>query len=403
MEDLSRKESRLEVMASHTITDLPDSVFVDILSLLPVKKAVATCLLFKGWSYIRMSLPSLDFDESNFSSVHCFLQYVDAVLRIRDDSETLKKFHLILRSKYSSEQLKKINKQITTALDSKPEHVEIYYHKAGNIEIPSCIFKCNTITVLKLRGVKVVATATNPYFVDLPSLKVLHLSNVTFLDHKFVYNLLYSCPSLQDLSLKYQYTHVVNGRWTVPINYASLRESMPAYASQYPFTLEERLKNLVSADVYKYPSTLQSLSNATTLRIDTIDYRTGYDIPIFYNLIRLELGYSNKWDITLLRHCLQKCPNLETLKIDEFNCIDPLERYVPQCVSSHLKEFHLRNYRGLEHEFELARFIMRHARFLEIISVRTHIWSAENSEKEIMLQRLSSCFISSENCRLLFE
>ncbi|KAK4268292.1 hypothetical protein QN277_024969 [Acacia crassicarpa] len=138
-------------MASHTnITDLPDSVFEVIISLLPVKKAVAICLLSKRWSHIRLSLPSLDFDEFNFSSVHCFLQYVDAVMRIRDDSETLKKFHLILKSKCSSEQLKKINTQINTALDSKPEHVEIYDHEACNIEIPSCIFKCNTITVLKL-------------------------------------------------------------------------------------------------------------------------------------------------------------------------------------------------------------------------------------------------------------
>ncbi|KAI9072968.1 hypothetical protein K1719_045060 [Acacia pycnantha] len=404
MEDLSRKKSRLEVMASHTITDLPDSVFVDILSLLPVKKAVATCLLSKGWSHIRLSLPSLDFDESNFSSVHCFLQYVDAVLRIRDDSETLKKFHLILRSKYSSEQLKKINTQINTALDSKPEHVELYDHKAWNNEIPSSIFKCNTITVLKLRGVEVVATATNPSFVDLPSLKVLYLSNVTFLNREFVYNLLYSCPSLQDLSLKYCYTHHADGRWrTVPINYASLRELMPAYSSQYPFTLGERLKNLVSADVYKYPFTLQSLSNARTLRIDTIGYSTRYVFPIFYNIIHLELRYYSDISYGAIFQCLQNCPKLQTLKINKFDLRGRgrLEGDIPQCLSSHLKEFHLGNYRGLENEFKLARFIMNHARFLDIISIRT--LAANSEEKEIMLQRLSSCFIRSANCKLLLE
>ncbi|KAK4268288.1 hypothetical protein QN277_024966 [Acacia crassicarpa] len=254
-------------MASHTnITDLPDPVFEEILSLLSLKEAVATCLSSKQWSHIRMSLPSLDFDESNFSSIHCFLQYVDTVMRLRDDSETLKKFHLILRSICSRKNLKKINTQINAALDSKPEHVEIYDHNACNNKIPSCIFKCNTITVLKLTGVQVMTTT--PSFVDLPSLKVLHLSNVIFSNPKFVYNLLYSCPSLQDLLLKYCFTPH-RGR-ILPINRESLRKSVPAYASQYPFSLEERLKNLVSADVYNYPFTLQSLSNARTLRIDTV-------------------------------------------------------------------------------------------------------------------------------------
>ncbi|KAK4268293.1 hypothetical protein QN277_024970 [Acacia crassicarpa] len=225
-------------MASHTnITDLPDSVFEVILSLVPVKKAVAICLLSKRWNHIRLSLPSLEFDESNFSSIHSFLQYVDTVMRLRDDSETLKKFHLILRSICSSENLKKINTQINAALDSKTEHVEIYDHNACNNEIPSCIFKCNTITVLKLTGVKV--TTTTPSFVDLPSLKVLHLSNVIFSNLEFVYNLLYSCPLLQDLSLKYCFAPHAVRDWIVPINEESLRNLVPAYASQYPFSLEE--------------------------------------------------------------------------------------------------------------------------------------------------------------------
>ncbi|KAI9107990.1 hypothetical protein K1719_020863 [Acacia pycnantha] len=307
-------------------------------------------------------------------------------------------------SKYSSEQLKKINTQINTALDSKPEHVELYDHKAWNNEIPSSIFKCNTITVLNLRGVEVVATATNPSFVDLPSLKVLYLSNVTFLNREFVYNLLYSCPSLQDFSLKYCYTHHADGRWrTVPINYASLRELMPAYSSQYPFTLGERLRNLVSADVYKYPFTLQSLSNARTLRIDTIGYSTRYVFPIFYNIIHLELRYYSDISYGAIFQCLQNCPKLQTLKINKFDLRGRgrLEGDVPQCLSSHLKEFHLGNYRGLENEFKLARFIMNHARFLDIISIRT--LAANSEEKEIMLQRLSSCFIRSANCKLLLE
>ncbi|XP_028806317.1 FBD-associated F-box protein At4g10400-like [Neltuma alba] len=260
-----------------------------------------------------------------------------------------------------------------------------------------CTWERATIRILKLNGVKV----TTPSFIHLPSLEVLHLSNVIFPNIQGVYNLLCGCPLLQDLSLKYCSAILIDGRSIVPIKEGSLRNLVSAHVYRYPFTLEERLKNLVLADVYRYPFTLRSLSNVTALRIDTIGFSSPLDIPKFYNLTHMEIRCCPGVSGTTLLECLRNCPKLETLKIDEFNSKEPSGNNVPQCVSSNLKEFHLGNYRGLHNEFELARFIMEEARVLKIISIRTN--SKANSEQEIMLKRLSSCNISSANCRLLFN
>ncbi|XP_028806278.1 F-box/FBD/LRR-repeat protein At5g56420-like [Neltuma alba] len=344
-------------MASDQISELPDSLFDHILSFLPTKQAITTCLSSKRWSHLRWSLPILDLDDFNFHSLHSFLQYADTIMSMRDHSETLRKFHLILRSTNGNVPRMKINTWINTAvLDSKVEHVEIYDKTLNkfNIEIPPRIFNCNTISILKLSGVKVAA----PSFIR--------------------------CPLLQDLALKFCGATDLGGYSVVPIN-------------------KGRLKNLVSADVYDYPFTLETLSNVTALRIDTIGFSNRLHPATFYNLIHMEIRYySPDFSRITILECLQNFPKLETLIIIEFNDTEWLGESVPECVSSHLKEFHLGNYRGLYDELELARFIMKNASFLNIISIRGRVTLTENSTQE-MLQRLSSCPKSSVNCRLLFE
>ncbi|XP_028802093.1 F-box/LRR-repeat protein 13-like [Neltuma alba] len=257
-------------MASAQISDLSDPVFEHILSFLPTNQAITTCLLSKRWRHLRLSLSSLDFDDFNFHNLHSFLQYVDTVMSMRDHSEILRKFYLILRSARGNVPRMKINTWINTSVNSRVEHVEIYDKTLNkfNIEIPSCIFNCNSIRILKLNGVKV----TTPSFIHLPSLEVLHLSNVIFPNIQGVYNLLCGCPLLQDLSLKYCSAILIDGRSIVPIKEGSLRNLVSAHVYRYPFTLEERLTNLVLADVYRYPFTLRSLSNVTALRIDMVGY-----------------------------------------------------------------------------------------------------------------------------------
>ncbi|XP_028806334.1 F-box/FBD/LRR-repeat protein At1g78750-like [Neltuma alba] len=316
-------------------------------------------------------------------------------MRIRDHSKTLKKLHLsltsthrsapsvkkwihlLLRPKLKSVPQIKINTWINAAVNSKVEHVEIYDKTFDkfSFEVPSCIFNCHTITVLKLSGVPVKI----PY-VDLPSLKVLHLNRVRFPNIKSIQALLYGCPLLQDLALKI---------WGIKYKRLSINK--------------ERLKNLISADVSFYLFTLESLSNVKALRIDTIGFSPLPDAIVFYNLIHLEISYyAYSSDGTILQ-CLRNCPKLETLIIDKFDWRVWRQPGVPQCVSSHLKEFHLGNFKGREIEFKLARFIMGNARVLETISIRRENTSKATSEQEIMLQRLSSCPKSSENCRLLFK
>ena len=72
---------------------------------------------------------------------------------------------------------------------------------------------------------------------------------------------------------------------------------------------------------------------------------------------------------------------------------------VPQCVSSHLKEFYLHTYEGWECDSEFIKFIMKNARFLRSIHIDS-VLQEDHTKK--MIQRLSLCPIGSENCEFFF-
>ncbi|KAF2555347.1 hypothetical protein F2Q68_00016013 [Brassica cretica] len=50
-----------------TISGLPYELLVRILSLVPTKAAVSTCILSKRWKFLWMSLPKLDFTDRDES------------------------------------------------------------------------------------------------------------------------------------------------------------------------------------------------------------------------------------------------------------------------------------------------------------------------------------------------
>ena len=74
---------------------------------------------------------------------------------------------------------------------------------------------------------------------------------------------------------------------------------------------------------------------------------------------------------------------------------------VPQCISSHLKEFTLGGYEGYEIESEIAIYIMENARVLRTISI--HCEDMDFDEKYINLKKFASCRRASVHCRLSFD
>ncbi|XP_054782749.1 F-box/FBD/LRR-repeat protein At5g56420-like [Prosopis cineraria] len=333
---------------SDRISSLPDPLLHHILSFLPIKEAISKSLILsKRWRELGLSMPALDIHDTGFSRPDGFIQFVDAVLFL-SDPKPINMFRL------KCEKLKvpliRINMWINSLINRKVEHLEL----------------CSTIKVLKLAHVML-----NARYVNLPSLKVLHLVKVQFSNPESAINILNGCALLEDLVLK---------SWST--NRSVLRIG--------------RLEHLVSAKVHN-PSWIQ-LKAFSNVRLLQIADEMGCmllvsDIPTFYNLTHLEILWLID-DGNNFLGCLGSFPKLEILTIHKLDFKRSLKDHsmldVPQCLSTHLRKFYLGEYRGSECEFEVAAFIMKNASVLRDISICSSKKENENSKLQ-MITRLSSC------------
>ncbi|KAK4268305.1 hypothetical protein QN277_024981 [Acacia crassicarpa] len=239
------------------ISDLPDSLLLHILSFLPAKEAVATCLLSKRWRPLWPSLPTLDLKREDFQSLKFFHQFVDKMLKFVD-LKSVKKCVLWL-SYYETHEYftpQKISRWINAMISTEVEHLELHLmlregkgKGQGDYELPSSVFTANNIKVLKLSGatgavtrwISSVTVGTLSH-VNLPLLEVLHLRDVKFPDIRGLGMLLSACALLKHLVL----TRLC-GKFYCPLDIGGLN-------------------HLVTADVPQSLLPLKVFSNATFLR-----------------------------------------------------------------------------------------------------------------------------------------
>ncbi|XP_054782911.1 F-box/FBD/LRR-repeat protein At5g56420-like isoform X1 [Prosopis cineraria] len=369
---------------SDRISSLPDPLLHHILSFLPIKEAIAKSLILsKRWTPLGLAMPALHIHDTGFATLNSFIQFVDAVLFL-SHPKPINMFRL----KCQRFQVPPIrtNLWINFLINRKVEHLELCFadlNSYSHVDVPACIFHSSTIKILKLAQVKLNARSVN-----LPSLKVLHLVKVLFSNAESAANILNGCPLLEDLVLK---------SWSIE-------------AFKFPWL--GTFKHLVSAEVELSWIPLAAFSNVRLLRIK--EKQLGWSLSLscvsttFYNLNHLELSCLSSHVNSLMR-CLRKFPKLKILVIHkledpvwERSSVESMIDDVPQCLSTHLKEFCLGEYRGSECEFELATFIMKNSSALTNISIYSS--AKENIDsKHQMLRRLSSCPRGSLNCRLLFN
>ncbi|XP_054784861.1 F-box/FBD/LRR-repeat protein At4g26340-like [Prosopis cineraria] len=255
-------ESGSQLVMSDEISKLPDSLLQHILSFLPTKEAIATSLVSKMWKPLWRSLSTLDLDDSIFGSSQHFVQFVDAVLMF-GDFRTIKKFHLLCRS-YSIPP-KQIKIWAYAALKLKVEQLELIFPFCC-YSLPSSVFVCSTIKELKLEGLMVDPLSR----VNLPSLKIMHLQGVQFHGFKCVAMLLSGCPLLESLSLSLV--------------------GMDMHASVLAAVGIASLKHLSSAAFPPFMMTLKAFSNVKFLSLCQDVWSPSQDIPMYFNLTRLEFG-----------------------------------------------------------------------------------------------------------------
>ncbi|XP_057427831.1 FBD-associated F-box protein At3g49020-like [Lotus japonicus] len=273
------------------ISNLPDELLCQILSFLPTENAVATSVLSKRWKPLWHLVTTLDFDERSFllpgsDRTHSsFFNFARAAVVGRGFHQPIKTFRFQSMS-------------LTSVLNFSDRTLHPFHE---------------TLVVLKLGLIRYYAFSP----VHLPSLKTLHLMNVGFSVRQHFLELLYACPILENLQVKYLY-----------IDYFSHEENFIT------------LPKLTSAHVSTYgyhDIPMEAFCNVEFLRIDKVCYGL-----VFPNLIHMELILIHGFYWSLLLDLLNHCPKLQTLVLENVYGYDvgwpwPDTHVVPECLSSQLR------------------------------------------------------------------
>ncbi|XP_059623850.1 F-box/LRR-repeat protein At4g14103-like isoform X2 [Cornus florida] len=439
------------------ISSLPDSLLVHILSFLPTKYAVGTSILSSRWKHLWASVPTLDFDgkltfkpHSDMTSSN-FMNFIDRVL-FNHESSCIQKFRLKCNGKTD---LFRIYTLISVAVKRGVQELDIYIGSPGqDFDLPISLFTCPTLMVLKLGFDARFNVPCSAYF---RSLRILHVS-IFFLDNDSMQNLMRNCPVLEDLSIEgmvpnnneeliidfstpalkslkldfaaEEYSGVYGDKVVVnaPIlEYLNLRDDyLPCYVLG-------DVTSLVKADVdvgsccIKIESTKQHADRVLVIlreictvkylslgagTMGALDYARDNELLLFTNLIRLELHVKDCYGWKSLLHLLNSMPNLVYLVFkksecyyenddsEDFNFVEH-EVVVPCCLSMHLQEIEISEFRGLSDELRLIEYFLRNGSVLHKMTINS-CNSVEKQEREELLKKLLMFRRGSINCQILF-
>ncbi|WJX41902.1 Zinc finger FYVE domain-containing protein 26 [Trifolium repens] len=290
------------------ISSLPDSVLYHILSFLPTKDSAATSVLSKRWKPLWFSQLHLHFDDNDkqFPDAFAFRQFLYSVITLRDNTLPILSLHLNCLHHgfyYEIDFSNVLYAAITRGVQNLT--VDVRHHHHGIMSLPTFVLTTKTLSVLKLKRVKL--TLNENVVVDLPSLKLLHLKYVYFTYSQYIIRLLSGCPILEEFKAKQ----------LILKKFLRLNHSLPIGRDVLS------LSNLVRANVSSARIELDWLHNAHHLRIQPS--RTYRLDRMFHNLTCMEVTFKfvpylrglSKWN--WMTKLLQNSPKLQTLIIDDID------------------------------------------------------------------------------------
>ncbi|MCL7046406.1 hypothetical protein MKW94_003255, partial [Papaver nudicaule] len=205
-------------------------------------------------------------------------------------------------------------------------------------------------------------------------LKILRLMNIAFEDEKFAGKLFSSCPVLEKLCLIDCWLpedFVVD---SFPLLHdADLYYSYGDIESRF-HPLSKFIMKLCNAMVLKM--------SGACFKILKLAKVLSTSLPIFNNLIRLEVYNIRYLQMETLLNFLEFCPNLESLVIRKVELSGKANENtltfnkVPRCLEC-LKSIEIQKFNGSPKELEMVKFVLKHARILQTVIMETS-YTVEN-------------------------
>ncbi|KAJ1410099.1 Leucine-rich repeat domain superfamily [Sesbania bispinosa] len=192
------------------LSDLPDCVLTHLMSFMPTKDIVRTCIFSRRWKDLWKRVPSLTL-HSSYSRVRqitTFNNFVLKVLSLRDDSVPLRylDFHHIGR--VPPQLLERILEYVVS---HSVEQIKLHANCDPDLPLPPCLFSCQTLTSLDLsieRGCPVVLLPRSLNLTTVWNSSMLRISNATLVNLSIVaspfhldnYKVMLSTPNLRSFS-----------------------------------------------------------------------------------------------------------------------------------------------------------------------------------------------------------
>nr|KYP56357.1 F-box/FBD/LRR-repeat protein At4g26340 family [Cajanus cajan]KYP56363.1 F-box/FBD/LRR-repeat protein At4g26340 family [Cajanus cajan] len=378
------------------ISALPDGILCHILSFLPTRDTIATSCLSKRWCPLWRSVPALDLhlDDQTYLQSGCiyspFLNFAYATLLSHNAQQPLMLVRLRINTRVGPNYIfPKAHFNILIKAVIKRGIKHLHLEMPLTLPLPSSVFNCKTLVVLKLWQVGVDILQS----IDLPVLKILHLDYVRVGGIGYISRILRGCPVLEELRANRVNFGTIVGYQSMP---KLVRANIGTnFGVEFPL---EVVKNFVLIILF-----ILNYLQVIYLKLLQFNHQQGF--PLFPNLIHLELNFVTfiKWYVVF--ELLIHCPNLQTFVLNKpMARILPQDwacpRFVPECISSQLRRCTVMNYKGTECELQFVKYILHHARALQTMTIQhcLNMW-----DKFEMLQQLAMCPRGSATCKLLFK
>lgn len=286
------------------ISDLPDQVLTQILSLLSTEEAARTSVFSKRWRRVWVSVPVLVFDHHKFLAWGMsdeelierevkFITFAKHVLYLRE-TLPLDTFKLTWWSKFSSTHTPAFE-ILRHAARCTPRVFSIGIHTCKIFNLPDSIFTCALILEMSL-SVKTDDLSDHfiePKSISLPSLRKLELRHLK-INENFMRMLLSGCPALEEFILDscYLFAHEISSPVLKKLSLmyyfqdTEIQISCPAvvslkiYSNNAGGIILKNMSSLVNAEIFFENldlsdsidhdlKLLHGLSNVTTLELCT--------------------------------------------------------------------------------------------------------------------------------------
>ncbi|KAK9996935.1 hypothetical protein SO802_021621 [Lithocarpus litseifolius] len=422
---ISRKKRKCQCQdpSKDWISDLPDEILIDIVSLLPMKEALNISILSKRWRHIWRSTVILKFDGSNklLSSIGnkkslqrlAFVTWVDRVLESHYGSVVTEFSVCYALNKRAACH---INQWISFAVGKKVQRLELKLEDSdssfsGLYTFPSSKFRAEEASSIKHLALN-ACRVYSPGFDSFRSLITLSLKHVVLTDIVF-YNIFLNCPHLEHVSVV-EAKKLVNARVVgpnLPLKHLKLStccqlESIEICAMNLviflyggkPINLFLRNVPMLreiqffATDVMINDTIASTLSQVVLLETLALFCQNVWNItggyleiksrvfPTFSKLKVLVLTVKTSfWSGYIgFPSLLRACPLLQRLGMHfDFRPLDPEfrsdeTRTSPESRCQFLKEVELSGFLGQTYDIELAVYLIKAAVVLEKMTIRSY-------------------------------